>query len=479
MFKRALSLVLTLAFPVILSAQNRIGTGLVAESYKMYCATCHGENLTGGLGQNLVDDVWVYGDSIADISKVIREGVIDKGMIPYASVMSDEEIQAMAIYIKEMGQLAKAGEGIGPKESEGGVFQSDHHAYKLEKLAGLENGIFWSVGFLPDGGMLLSQFDGALYVYRDGELGDPITGIPEITINGQGGLMEVQPHPEYEKNGWIYLSYAEKSFPNGDDKAHFMTAIVRGRIKNGKWVDQQDIFRVPQEFHRTAGVHYGTRFVFKDGYLFFSIGDRGAMEMAQDLTRPNGKVHRIHDDGRIPQDNPFVAQLEAYPSIWSYGNRNPQGLDMDPATGLLWETEHGPRGGDELNIIRKGRNYGWPVITYGMNYNGQPISGKTAQEGMEQPVHYWTPSIAVCGIDFYEGKNFPKWTGDLFVAGLASNHLERFKIVGETIVEHEVVVKGQGRVRDVSTGPDGNLYVILNTDRRAGPGGVYRLSPAD
>ncbi len=477
MLKGTLSLLLLALLPVSMFAQNKIGTGAVAELYQENCMACHGEALKGGLGPSLVDDVWIQGDSDEDIARVIREGVVLKGMVPYGNVLSTEQVRSLVIFIREMGQLAQTEGDESRQAPEDGVFKSEHHSFSLEKLASLEEDIFWSVSFLPDGSMLLTQFDGKLYVYRDGQLGEPITGIPEITVHGQGGLLEVQAHPEYAENGWIYLAYAEQSGKAEDNSLAYMTAIVRGRIKDGKWVNQEDIFRVPPKFHKKGGAHFGTRFVFQDGYLYFSIGDRGSMNDAQDLTRPNGKVHRIHDDGRIAEDNPFVAQLEAYPSIWSYGHRNPQGLDQHPVTGEIWATEHGPRGGDELNRIRKGANFGWPVITYGINYNGKPISGITSAPGMEQPVHYWTPSIAVCGIDFYEGDAFPKWTGNLFVGGLSSEHLERFKLNGDEVVEHEVVLKGQGRVRDVSTGPDGSLYVILNADRNKGPGAVYRLVP--
>lgn len=462
-----------LLLPALLPAQNRIGTGAVADLYQQHCQVCHGESLEGGLGSSLVDDIWIYGSTDADIARVIREGLPDMGMNGYDDVLSGEDIQALVIYLREMRQLARAREAGAVGRPEDGVFRSQHHAFKLEKVVELRDDIFWSVSFLPDGAMLLSQFGGQLYVVRDGRLGDPVKGIPQVHRHGQGGLLEAQAHSDYASNGWIYLGYTESSGPNA-----YMTAVVRGRIRDGRWVDQEDIFRVPAEFHSRAGVHFGTRFVFKNGYLFFSIGDRGQMEQAQDLTRPNGKVHRIHDDGRIPADNPFVDVEGAYASIWSYGNRNPQGLDRHPLTGELWETEHGPRGGDELNRIQPGANYGWPLITHGINYNGRPITDRTAAPGMEQPVHYWTPSIAVCGMDFYEGKAFPEWQHDLFVGGLRSEQLERFRLQGDRVIEHEIVLKGQGRVRDVSTGPDGLLYLILNAAGSNGPSAVYRLRPA-
>jgi glucose/arabinose dehydrogenase len=447
--------------------------------YSRYCLTCHGPSLEGGMASNIVDELWVHGSSDDDIARVIRDGVPEQGMVPYGDVLSGEEIRSLVTYIREMGQLAalQARPATEPQVTD--TFTSEHHRFHVEKVAALDGDIFWSVGFLPDGTLLLTGFGGSLYLAKDGVLGEPVRGLPEIHQHGQGGLMEAQAHPGYAENGWIYLGYTERSVDPDSGKSRYMTAVARGRVRGGEWVDHEDIFRVSPRLHKEAGHHFGTRFVFKDGYLYFPIGDRGSMHEAQDLTLPNGKIHRIHDDGRIPAENPFVDQSGAYPSIWTYGNRNPQGLDLDPRTGEIWSTEHGPRGGDELNWIRRGANYGWPVITHGINYNGKPITDRTDAPGMEQPVHQWTPSIAVCGIDFYEGGRFPHWNGDLFVGGLQSEHLERFKLDGSTVVEHEIVLRGLGRVRDVSTGPDGLLYVVLNSNRKGGPGGVYRLVPVE
>jgi glucose/arabinose dehydrogenase len=315
----------------------------------------------------------------------------------------------------------------------------------------------------------VTERDGTLRAIRDGRLMPPVEGTPEVWAHGQGGLLEVALHPEYRENGWIYLGYSETS--GGGEGS---TAIVRGRIRDNKWVDEESIFHVPPEHHRSSRVHFGTRFVFKDGYLFFSIGDRGNQFTAQDPSSPNGRIHRIHDDGRIPADNPLADQPDAFPSSWTLGNRNAQGLDTHPETGEIWESEHGPRGGDEINLIRPGINYGWPEITYGMNYGGTPITEKTEAPGMEQPKLYWTPSIAVCGIDFYEGELFPEWKNDLFVGGLASNELRRLVIRDQQVVNDELILKGVGRIRDVASGPEGALYLVLN-----GPGAIVRLLPAD
>jgi glucose/arabinose dehydrogenase len=235
------------------------------------------------------------------------------------------------------------------------------------------------------------------------------------------------------------------------------------------------MYKAPAALYWADDTHFGARFLFdKSGHLFYSIGDRGHEKDAQDLSLPNGKIHRIHDDGRIPEDNPFVGQARALGSIWSYGNRNVQGLSWHPVTGDLWATEHGPRGGDELNRIERGRNYGWPTITHGINYDGTPVSDKTEQEGMEQPVVQWTPSLGVCAIGFYTGDRFPGWKNDLFLTTLVFQELRRLGLDGTKVVRQEVLIKNAGRVRDVRTGPDGYLYVLLNQ-----PGRIVRLAPAD
>ncbi len=455
-------------------AQNRIGTGDVAEVYKTYCASCHGENLQGGQGSSLIDAEWKHGASDAEIAKSIANGYPELGMVPWKGTLTDDQIRSLVIFIREQGQMAAAeGRNLRVKPI-GGVFASDRHNFRLEKVTEVDN-ILWSMAFMPEGSILLTQRDGPVWRYKDGE-NHLITGTPKVWQNGQGGMLEVALHPDYATNGWIYLGYSENIGAKEEGKDAGITAVVRGRIRNDRWVDQEEIFHVPGEFHINSGVHFGTRFVFQDGYLFFSIGERGRQDMAQDITRPNGKIHRIFDDGRIPPDNPLVNVAGAYKSIWSFGHRNPQGLDLDPRTGKLWSTEHGPRGGDEVNLVQRGANYGWPVITYGMNYNGSPITNLTAKEGMEQPKHFWVPSIAVCGIDFYEGDKFPRWKNNLFASGMASEELHRLVIENDQVVSDEIVLKGQGRVRDVLSGPDGYIYVALNT-RGPDHGTLYRLVP--
>ncbi|OJT26548.1 glucose sorbosone dehydrogenase [Archangium sp. Cb G35] len=441
----------------------------VAGIYASLCANCHGAKMEGALGPSLIDDIWKSGADDEGIARSIREGQPASGMPAFSSALSSQDIRALVIYIREEGaQRRNAAASIAKPVADKAV-RSELHAFKLETVTeGLDTP--WSVAFLPDGRMLVTEKAGRLRVVEKGRLlPEPIAGTPGVWSRGQGGLLDVAVHPDYAKNGWIYLSYSDPG-PNGSA----MTAIVRGKLREGRFVEQQTLFRAPPEQYRTGNVHFGSRFVFDGkGHLFFSIGERGRKEDAQDLSRPNGKVHRIHDDGRIPQDNPFAGREGAIASIWSYGNRNPQGLARHPVTGELWETEHGPRGGDELNRIEPGRNYGWPVITYGMNYDGTPMTDRTAQEGMQQPVLHWTPSIAVCSADFYTGSRFPQWKNDLFVGALAQQEVRRLRLEGGKVVHQEVLFKDVGRVRDVVSGPDGYLYVAFN-----GPDRIARLVPA-
>jgi aldose sugar dehydrogenase len=333
----------------------------------------------------------------------------------------------------------------------------------------------WGMAFLPDGQLLVTERIGTLRIVgTDGMVSAPVGGVPEVCACGQGGLLDVQLHPHYQQNGWIYISYSDKKI-NAAGEATGFTAIIRARLSGNALVDQQMVYTAPEGVYSTREHHFGSRITFDDdGYLFFSIGDRGVMEDAQRLDVPNGKIHRLHDDGRIPADNPFVGQAGAVASIWSYGHRNPQGLQWNASTGTLWDAEHGPQGGDELNLVRKGLNFGWPAITYGINYNNTIISEFTSKEGMEQPATHWTPSIATCGIEFYNGSAFPEWSGDLLVTSLKFGELHRVEIEGTTVVNRDVVLKTDGRLRDVETGPDGYIYIAIE----GMPTSIVRLVPA-
>lgn len=254
-----------------------------------------------------------------------------------------------------------------------------------------------------------------------------------------------------------------------------MTRIVRGRIEDGTWVDEEVIFEAPHDTYLPTRHHYGSRIVFSpDDHLYFSIGDRGRQDQAQDLSRPNGKVHRIHRDGSVPDDNPFVGRQNAIPSIYSYGHRNPQGMAFHPETGDLWAVEHGPFGGDELNRVEMGMNYGWPVITYGINYDQTIITEERRRPGMEQPVYYWRPSIAVSGLAFYEGSQLPYWQNQALVSALRYKDVRIVQIEDGRVMHEEIILKDAGRVREAVPGPDGSIYVVLNE-----PGMIVRMAPVE
>ena len=460
----------------------------VEELYAKNCSGCHGAKFEGGQGGVLVDGVWKHGSTDAEIFNSIAKGNLQLGMVPWGNILTADQIRSLVIFLREKEKQTLAKGMNFPKPSPDKVTKTELHDYRIETL--VESGLKdpWAIAFLPDGRKLLTEKSGRLrFITADGKL-DPviIEGTPPVVEHGQGGLMEVAVHPDYAKNGWVYLGLSDgtrEKRADGKEDVRCITAVIRGKIKDHQWTDPQWIYRADPKFRSGAGVHFGTRFVFDKGYIYFVIGERAGLMEAQDLSRPNGKIHRLHDDGRVPEDNPFVKTKDAIPSIWSYGHRNPQGLARDARDGSLYSTEHGPRGGDELNLILPGRNYGWPVVTLGMNYDGMPMSypgpdGKTMlsvteKEGIEQPIAYWVPSIATCGLDFYTGDKFPKWKNDLFVGALAQQEIRRLRIVDKKVVSQEIILKNIGRVRDVAMGPDGLLYVILN-----GPDRLARLVPA-
>ena len=285
--------------------------------------------------------------------------------------------------------------------------------------------------------------------------------------------MDVALDPNHKKNGWVYLAHGHAIDHPDSAQARAMTRIIRGKIEGHEWKDNEVIFQVPQDrYHSLEGGRWGGRLLLGDTYLYFSIGDMGRGDASQDPTKPNGKTYRIHHDGSIPEDNPFLGFERAIEAVYSLGNRNVQGFSFHPETGDIWMTEHGPMGGDELNILKNGNNYGWPVITYGKDYSGEIVSTLTRKEGMEQPVTQWTPSIAVCAAEFNTSPLFPKWKNNLFVGALAYQELRRLVIEDDQVVHQEVLLKGFGRVRDQKIGPDGALYVVLNL-----PGSIVKITP--
>jgi len=314
----------------------------------------------------------------------------------------------------------------------------------------------WGMAFLPSGGILITEKRGELLLVENGKT-TSIQNVPNVSYRGQGGLLDVELHPNFNENHWVYLSYAS---PEGEETgAH--TAIARGQLKGNSLENFEVLYKASP--NTRGGNHFGSRIEFdNEGYLYFTIGERDIRDVnPQDITRDGGKVYRLHDDGSIPTDNPFVNTPNAKPAIYSYGHRNPQGMAIHPKTGKIWTGEHGPQGGDEINEIRPGNNYGWPVICYGVNYGGAPITDKTHEDGMEQPIYYWVPSIAPCGIDFVTSDKYPEWQNSLLVSSLKFQYLEFLKLENDRVVKREKILEDIGRVRCVRQAPDGFVYVAV------------------
>ncbi|MCK4564928.1 MAG: PQQ-dependent sugar dehydrogenase, partial [Verrucomicrobia bacterium] len=444
-----------------------------AKLYQTHCSHCHGNTFQGGSAKSLADGTWQFGDTSGHINRNIKFGITHLGMPAYEKTLSDQQIKQISTYLLEMQKQAGATKSPIPE-----TLQTLDYDINVEIWTeGLE--VPWSLAFLDEKTALVTERSGRLRTLDKGRLhSKPIERTPEVLAEGQGGLLAVAFDPDYHEEGnqWIYLAFSHglEIQPNGR-RSLAMTKLVRGRINGNDWTDEETLFEAPHETYRTTRHHYGTRIVFDEKKdLYFAIGDRGTGAHAQDLSKPNGKIHRIRRDGRIPRDNPFRRNKTAMPSIFSYGHRNPQGLAFHPQTGHLWSAEHGPLGGDELNLIAPGTNYGWPIITYGKNYNGTPITDIVRKEGMEQPVWYWRPSTAVCAIDFYHGDLFPKWNNKLLVGALKYEDVRLLDIENGRVMHEEVILKNAGRVRDVVCGPDGAIYVVLNN-----PGTILRLTPKE
>tara|TARA_R110002110_G_scaffold79145_7_gene207059 strand:- start:5 stop:1177 length:1173 start_codon:yes stop_codon:yes gene_type:complete len=357
------------------------------------------------------------------------------------------------------------------------TFQTEKTAIRVATLAsGLNQP--WGLAFLPDGTMLVTERPGFLRIVTPaGRVKDAIYGVPEVDARGQGGLLDVALDPDFAENRLVYLSYSEKG--EGGTNG---TAVARGRLTESLSPQLRDVEIIFRQQPKVRGTnHYGSRLVFdRAGHLFIALGERQKADFrsqAQDPGSHLGKIVRIWPDGTVPDDNPFVGQKTARPEIWSYGHRNPQGAALNPETGVLWETEHGPRGGDEVNIPKPGGNYGWPVVSYGINYDGTPVgAGAHSAPGMEEPVHYWVPSIGPSGMAFYTGDAIPEWKGDLFVGGLAIPQLARLELNGDEVVHDEAMLKELGlRIRDVRQGPDGALYLLTGEE----DGQILRVTKAE
>ncbi len=431
-------------------------------NYQAYCSGCHGAKMNA-----FVDRKWKHGKNPEDLFKSIKYGYKDDGMPSFSETFKDEEIKALASYIiKGIENVDKYNDSQKPKSD---LFETEEGKIKLVKVFDKVT-IPWGIAFLPNKKIIVTDKSGELYLVNEDKTSVKITNAPEVRFAGQGGLMDVILHPNFAKNQIIYLSYSK---PHPTDVSLQTTAILKAKLENNQLVDAKDIFvALP---YSKAKHHYGSRMVFgKDGFLYFSVGERGnEKENPQDINNALGKVHRITDNGEIPKDNPFYEKSKAQESIYSYGHRNPQGLTLNPFTNEIWSHEHGPRGGDEINIHKKGANYGWPVVSYGINYNGKIITPIVQKPGITDPIHYWIPSIAPSGMAFVNSNIYKGWKGNLMVGSLRFQYLNRCVIKDGKVIKEELLFKNIGRVREVRMAPDGYLYIGVEGE------GVYKLLPVD
>ncbi len=450
----------------------------ISKLYEDTCAKCHGSGAQGGGGgtkslntKDKFDEKWDK-----PFFDAVKKGVASAGMDGYGATQSDEEIWGLVVHIREL-QLKALREEFGGPQPTNGVYSSQYHKYKVETVVDRGQGLKlpWAIGFMKDGKALVTNRSGFMFVLDKGKLSEKVEGLPEVVENGQGGLMDAIPHPT---NGYVYLAIADPK-KSGDSRA-CLTKIVRGKLdlsgSTPKWSGQQTIWEADQKFYLNVGVHFGGKIVFDGkGHVYFSVGERGQGNPALDPTYPFGKTYRLNEDGTVPSDNPKFSEPNAIKGIFSMGHRNPQGLTID-LDGNVWDTEHGPRGGDELNLLKPAASYGWPKIAFSLNYNDsapwQPWN--RAGEKYTLPVHRWTPSIAASGLDVVRGDAFPKWKGDLVAGGLAGNTVQRIRTKGGKMTELEEIIFKLGRVRDVRVGPEGYIYVILND-----PDKIVRLVPAN
>ena len=411
-----------------------------AKVFTQYCSGCHGEKI-----EAFVDRSWKHGTTKEEVVASILNGYSDLGMPAWKGAVDKKDINLLAEEITKY--IGKVNEYKVSNKPTSNVFVSENMTVSLDTIAtGFESP--WGFAQLPNGNFLIT----------------------DRVAEGQGGLLDIELHPKYAENGWVYISYSK--FKEEDNQKLTTTAIMRGKLKNNELTEIQEIFEA-SPYTKTKH-HFGSRIKFdKLGYMYFTVGERGMeQDFPQSIENDNGKVHRLNDDGSIPKDNPFVGKDKSRESIYSYGHRNPQGLALNPTTGEMWENEHGPRGGDEINLIRKGANYGWPVISYGINYNGKPITDISKKDGMEQPEDYFTPSIAPSGMVFVNSDKYPAWKNSLLIGSLRFNYLDRSIMKANKITGHEKLLVNIGRMRNIEMGTDGYLYVGTEN-----PGMVFRLMP--
>ncbi len=441
-----------------------------AAAYQQYCAACHGKNMQGASATPLVKNDWLYGRVRLTIAKNILYGIEGTDMPAWGRVLTQAQAFALAAYIIDaQDSLVEVATNI-PETLASKDYQLD-----IEIIGKGELEIPWGIEFISEDLALITERTGALRWMRKGVIDPkPIAGMPKPYLGTvTGGLMDIALDPNYRDNGWVYLAISFSEGEQKDRDAPAMTRVIRGKVKDYRWTEEQILFDVGKDLRVSRGDRWGSRFAWDtEGRLLFSIGDMNDWNYAQDLGAAAGKIYRINPDGSIPHDNPFVDNPNALPALYAYGTRNVQGMDRHPDTGVIWFTDHGPMGGDELNVLKKGANFGWPVITYGIDYTGETISETTHKEGMEQPVTQWTPSKAVAPATFVVGELFPKWKNRLLVGSLGFEELWLYTLNNDKIVAEEKLFRGYGRIRDLKFGPDGALYVALNN-----PDLILRITP--
>lgn len=447
-----------------------------AEVYQQNCAGCHGHQLQGASASSLLKETLKYGNDRQSISEVIRNGIPMTQMVSWDSTFSEKDREAVTDYILAVREDPKT------VKTDVKPLTIETKLYKLNIERVITEGIDgpWGIEFADANHALITGNKGELYRMVNNKLDtQKITGLPKVYgYDMFGGMMDLALDPDYKNNGWVYIAFSHNPKNTTDRNAPGMTKVVRGKVKGHQWTDEQTLFEVHDSLRVTGGLRWGSRLLFdKQGYLYFTIGDmQQVIQSGRDPqlpTRPQGKIYRINADGSVPKDNPLYNKKDALQAIYAWGARNVQGIAQHPVTGKIYFSDHGPQGGDELNVLKNGGNYGWPLITYGVNYDGSVITKDTAKAGLEQPLTYWRPSIAVCAVEFVNSSLFPKWQNNLLLTALKFEELRRLVLDdNDRVTEQEILLKGYGRVRDVKFGPDGALYVLTNT-----PDALLRLTP--
>jgi glucose/arabinose dehydrogenase len=462
---------------------------LFIKQFNKNCAGCHGDDLQGvTLGPPLVGVELRHGDSVKEIAASIASGFPQTGMPGWSETMSESEIWNLALYVAEKRQgttILDKRDSI-KLEIPQDIIETEKYNFRIEVIAEGLDALPFGIAPLPDGRILLTErLRGLRFINTDGTASPYIEGTPTVyddtgmflgQINGLGWMLDVALHPDYKKNGWIYLHYTDRcqdcnALSKKSGSPVSMNRVVRGRIEDGKWIDEQLIWEADKEtYTNTSDLAAAGRLVFdKQKHLYISVGMKDVLDVmgVQDMDKPYGKIHRVNDDGSIPEDNPFLGQEGALPSIYSLGHRSSQGLALNRRTGDIWESEMGPRGGDELNRLVKGGNFGWPVFTTGVNYDGRPVdvAGKLGltltEEDAQFPVVDWTPAVAISNFLFYDAREFRKWKGDIIAGTLRATDLLRMEVKDNKVVHTEVLLKDLARFRDVAHGPKGELYLLL------------------